>query len=228
MNNYLDKKIRGSATSGLKNNSSLFCVLSLSILLNACATDGGIRNSSGVASVNIDPTVQGPVNGLGIEGHDVISMTDQMVRDMLSYPVLARREKAPGVIIDAEYFINDSSQPINKNSITDRLRVNLNRAAAGRMKFIGRSYSKMVEQERDLKRQGVTDVGTTGLTKAKKGADFRLGGRISSIDSRSSISGLQQRYTQITFEMIDLENSEIVWSGIYEFARAAADDVVYR
>ena len=198
------------------------------LLFNACVTGGGVINAAGVTPVNVDPAVQGPVNGLGIEGHDVISMTDQMVRDMLSNTVLARREKVPGVIIDAEYFNNDSSQPINKNSITDRLRINLNRAAAGRMKFIGRSYSKMVEQERDLKRHGVTDVGTTGLTKAQKGADFRLGGRISSIDSRSAKTGLQQRYTQITFEMIDLENSEIVWSGIYEFARAAADDVVYR
>lgn len=203
-------------------------ILLFPLLFNACASDGGIKNSAGVAPVNVDPTVQGPVNGLGIEGHDIISMTDQMVRDMLSTPVLARRQIVPGVIIDAEYFNNDSSQPINKNSITDRLRINLNRAALGRMKFIGRSYSKMVEQERDLKRHGVTDIGTTGLTKAQKSADFRLGGRISSIDSRNSKTGLQQRYTQITFEMVDLENSEIVWSGIYEFSRAGADDVIYR
>lgn len=203
-------------------------MLILPLLINACVTGGGVKNAAGVTPVNVDPSVQGPVNGLGIEGHDVISMTDQMVRDMLSNPVLARREKVPGVIIDAEYFNNDSSQPINKNSITDRLRINLNRAAIGRMKFIGRSYSKMVDLERDLKRHGVTDIGTTGITKAQKGADFRLGGRISSIDSRSAKTGLQQRYTQITFEMIDLESSEIVWSGIYEFARAAADDVVYR
>lgn len=207
----------------------LVIVLSFTILLlPGCVTGGGVKNSSGVAPTDIDPSAKGPVTGVGIEGRDIISMTDQMVRDMLANPELSQREKAPGVIVDAEFFVNDSSQPINKNSITDRLRVNLNRAATGRMKFIGRSYSKMVEQERELKRQGVTDVGSTGLTKAQKGADFRLGGRITSLDSRNAKSGLQQRYTQITFEMIDLENSEIVWSGIYEFARASADDVVYR
>jgi hypothetical protein len=37
-----------------------------------------------------------------------------------------------------------------------------------------------------------------------------------------------QRYNQITFEMIDLERGTVAWSGIYEFARAAADDVIYR
>ena len=206
----------------------IFVVILYMMLLTGCATDGGVKNSAGVAPTSVDPAVKGPVGGVGIEGSDIISMTDQMMRDMLSYPVLAHRQKPAGVIIDAEFFINESSQPMNKNAITDRLRVNLNRAAAGRMKFVGRNYSKMVDQERDLKRQGVTDTGTTGLTKAHKGADFRLGGRITSLDSRNTKTGLQQRYTQITFEMVDLENSEIVWSGIYEFSRTGADDVVYR
>lgn len=209
-------------------SQSLCLILVFSFFLSGCVTDGDIKNPSGVPTRNIDPAVQGPTGGVGIEGSDIISMTDQMVRDMLSYPALANREKAPGVIIDAEFFVNDSSQPINKNSITDRLRVELNRAAGGRIRFIGRNYSKMVEQERDLKREGATDVATTGLTKAQKGADFRLGGRITSLDSRNTKTGMQQRYTQITFEMIDLESSEIIWSGFYEFSRAGADDVIYR
>jgi hypothetical protein len=85
-----------------------------------------------------------------------------------------------------------------------------------------------VEAERQLKRDGITDVGTTGMMRATLGADYRLGGRIASVDQRSSRSGMIQRFTQITFEMFDLESSEIVWSGIYEFLRAAADDAVYR
>jgi hypothetical protein len=86
----------------------------------------------------------------------------------------------------------------------------------------------MVAGERDLKRQGVTDVGTTGMTKAMLGADYRLSGVISTLDSRSAKTGIMQRYNQISFEMIDLESGQIVWSGLYEFARSAADDVVYR
>ena len=59
-------------------------------------------------------------------------------------------------------------------------------------------------------------------------ADFRLVGRITSADARNARTGLQQRYSQITFEMMDLETGVLVWSGLYEFARSAADDVVYR
>lgn len=156
-------------------------------------------------------------------------MTDRMLRDMLSTPSLAGRPTPPRVIVDSEYFTNESSQRLNKNIITDRLRVGLNRASSGRMVFVGREYASMVAQERDLKRTGVTDIGTTGLTKAAAGADFRLGGRIVSLDSIArSGSGLQQRYNQIVFEMVDLETGVIVWSGQYEFQRASADDVVYR
>lgn len=197
------------------------------LILGGCATTD-VPNASGVASHTLDPSQRGPVAGVGIEGSDIIAMTDAMMRDMLTNQQLAGKALAPRVIVDAEYFANESAQPINKNIITDRLRVNLNRASQGRMVFVGRNYAGMVSAERDLKRQGITDVGTTGLTKAQAGSDYRLGGRIASLDARNSRSGFQQRYNQITFEMIDLESGVIVWSGMYEFSRAGADDAVYR
>jgi len=197
------------------------------LFLSACATTG-VQNANGVAPATLDPAVRGPVAGVGLEGSDIIAMTDQMMRDMLASPQLAGAKVAPRVIIDAEYFQNDGAQPINRNAITDRLRINLNRAAQGRMIFVGRQYAGMVAQERDLKRQGVTDTGTTGLTKAQAGADYRLGGRMATVDARNPTTGMIQRYTQVTFEMVDLENSTIVWSNLYELSRAAADSVVYR
>ncbi len=204
-------------------------LVALVALVAGCATTTP-PNASGVATIAVNPGVGGPVQGVGIEGQDVIGMSDQMMRDMLNTPRLmqAHQGKAPRVIVDAGQFSNDSSQPINRNLITDRLRVALNRASSGRLQFVGRQYAQAVEAERALKRAGTTDVGTTGMTRAVMGADYRLGGRIASLDQRSGKSGLTQRYTQITFEMFDLESGEIVWSGIYEFARAAGDDVVYR
>lgn len=198
------------------------------LLLGGCAI--APPNASGVRTAELNPAVAGPVQGIGIEGQDVVSMADQMMRDMLGSPRLTQpaQGKVPRVIVDAQYFANDSSQPINRNIITDRLRVSLNRAAGGRMQFIGRQYVGAVEAERALKRSGTTDVGTTGLMKATLGADYRLGGRIASLDQKSTRTGLVQRLTQITFEMFDLESGEIVWSGMYDMSRAAADDVVYR
>lgn len=185
-------------------------------------------NASGLESVEQDPGRKGLVQGVGIEGQDIAGMTDQMMRDMLQEPLFSQNTVRPRVIIDAAYFVNESSQAINKNLITQRLLVNLNRAAKSKMFFVNRQNAAMVEGERALKRAGTVGLGTSGLTRAPEGADYRLSGKIASLDSRNAKSGLVQRLTQITFELTDLESAEIVWTGIYEFSRAGADDVVYR
>jgi len=195
------------------------------LLLSACQT---VQNTAGTPTTYVDPNSLGPVKGVGIESQDIVSMTDQMMRDMLTEPRLGNAATPPNVIIDSEYFVNESASRINRNTITDRLRVGLQRAAQGRMVFVGRHYANMVEAERGLKRQGVTDKGTNPTAKAQKGGDYRLGGRITSTEARDPLTGMIQRYTQIIFEMADLETGEIIWSGIYEFSKAAADDVIYR
>lgn len=206
-------------------------ILAPALLLGACAsttTTYPVVNAPGAATTYSDPGTRGPVSGIGIEAQDIVSMTDKMMRDMLTNATLAGRTPPPRVIIDAEYFANESSSRLNKNSITDRLRVSLNRASQGRMTFVGRQFADMVARERDLKRQGVTDTGTSGLAKAQLGGDYRPGGRITSLDARSPSTGQMSRYNQITFEMVDLETGQIVWSGIYEFLKTAQDDVIYR
>jgi hypothetical protein len=231
---YLERKggaWRGTAIHSLRVLSSIrwrgWFLLGMCGVFAGCATPGP-QYSAGVPARQIDPSTAGPVAGVGVEGRDYVSMTDQMIRDMLTNRTLAAREKAPRIVIDSQYFKVGGSQAINRDLITERLRVNLNRAAQGRMSFIDRTHLDAIQRERDLKRQGVTDTGTVGMTQAVAGSDFLLRGAISSQDSRSASTGMTQRYNQISFEMVDVESSEIVWSGLYEFARAAADDVVYR
>ena len=48
------------------------------------------------------------------------------------------------------------------------------------------------------------------------------------IDAIDRDTGTQSRYSQISFEMVDLELGTIVWSGLYEMRKAAKDNVVYR
>jgi PBP1b-binding outer membrane lipoprotein LpoB len=206
--------------------ANFMAFLSLStVLLAGCQT---VNNSAGTPTTYQDPATAGAIKGVGIESQDIISMTDQMMRDMLSEPRIANASQTPNIIIDAEYFYNESSSRLNKNSITDRLRVSLNRAAQGRMQFVGRHYADMVQKERNIKQAGVVDRGTLPSARAQKGGDYRLGGRITSLDARDPRTGMMSRYNQIVFEMVDLETAEIVWSGIYEFAKTAQDDIIYR
>lgn len=206
----------------------LLTVAASTIVLAGCQSTSTIDNSAGRATVYEDTRSPGKVQGVGVESQDIMAVTDQMMRDMLSNPQLMNREVSPRIIIDSQYFTNESSSRINKNMLTDRLRINLNRAANGRLTFVGREYADMVEKERDLKRMGVVDGGTIRSTQATAGADFRLVGRIMSLDAMDTQSQERSRYHQITFELIDLELGTYVWSGMYEFKKSAQDDIMYR
>lgn len=205
-------------------------VILASLSMVACGGNSArYDNSAGKATIYEDVgTTSNQVSGIGVESQDIVSMTDQMMRDMLQNPTLMGGVQAPRVIIDSQYMMNESTSTINKNMLTDRLRINLNRASNGRLVFVGRQYASMVAKERELKRQGMVDGGTIRTTQATAGADYRLGGRITSLDSMDSKTQLKSRYHQVTFEMIDLELGTIVWSGIYEFKKTAQDDIIYR
>lgn len=208
--------------------TTYIAALAAVLALSGCATPN-LNNSAGSRVVYQDvSTTSTQVAGVGMEAQDIVSSTDKMVRDILSNPAIAGRTTPPRIIIDSEYFANDSSSRVNKNLITDRLRIELNRAAQGRLVFVARHYGDMVSKEREAKRSGETDRGTIRSTKAKAGADFRLGGRITSLDANSSRTGTLSRYHQISFELIDLEYETIAWSGMFEFKKEAQDDVLYR
>jgi len=192
------------------------------------ARDRPLQNRGGVQARDLDPGGKGLVTGVGIEAHDIQTMTNQMARDMFASGFLNALDQAPRILIDEQEFRNEGSQIINRRMITQRLMTELNRAAQGRMSFVGQRYAGMVAKQRELKREGATDVGTTGLTGGQAGIDFFLGGAIMTLDSRDPRSGVVQRYNQIAFELVDAETGGVVWTGIYEFQRAAADDVVYR
>lgn len=209
-------------------NNQIAITLALLACLTGCASPN-LDNSPGRRVMYQDvSSPSATVAGVGVESQDVVSMTDKMVRDILSNPQVSGRGVAPRVVIDSEYFSNESSSRINKNAITDRLRIELNRASNGRLVFVALHYGDMIDKERERKRDGLADRGTLRTTKATAGGDFRLGGRITSLDAASTSSGNVSRYHQIIFEMMDLELGTIVWSGIYEFKKEARDDILYR
>ncbi len=186
-----------------------------------------MENAPGTPTAYQDVATSGLVRGTGIESQDVVGTVDKMVRHMLANPVLGNAARPPRVIMDAAYFENQSSQRLNKNVLIDQLATRLQIAANGRILFVDREHADMVEKERELKRSGVTDVGTTRLAKAVAGADYRLNGRITSLDGRTP-DGVIERYMQIVFRMTDLENGIVVWTNQYDFKKAGRDDVIYR
>ncbi|MDB5452967.1 MAG: hypothetical protein JWO33_1545 [Caulobacteraceae bacterium] len=201
-------------------------VLGLSVVGSVAAKEK--LKPQGSATVYRDVTAPSAVGGVGTESQDIISMSEAMARDLLTVPQLMNMATPPRIIVDSKYFRNESSEIIDKALITDRIRVGLSRAAQGRMRFIGREYAGAVAEERELKDTGAVDVATTGRTKAQAGADYRLVGRIGTRDAIDTRTGVTSRYSQYTFELLDMEYGELIWSNIYEFKKENRDDVVYR
>lgn len=164
--------------------------------------------------------------GVGVEAIDVITMTELMVNDIISSGLELSSEEKPKIIVDSNYLINDSSSIINKDLLTDRLRVGLIKNGRGLFRIVGRQNVAMVVQENELKEADVVS-GETADGKIL-GADFRLSGRITSIDAINTSTNQQTRYNQINFELIDLESSEVVWSNIYSFEKTGAQNVIYQ
>lgn len=193
---------------------------------NASAAD---RNRKGTQARDIAPSDRGPVFGVGLGSADVDALADAAVRDIMSRPDIVGGTVPPRIVVDSEKLSNNSSQRIDRDMIADALRASLNRAAAGRIRFVSRESMDIIMRERELKRSGVADVGTRGMTRGVSGLDFTLIGRITSLDARDARSGLIQRRTQVVFELVDMETGDIPWTGQpFVIQRAAGDDVVYR
>jgi PBP1b-binding outer membrane lipoprotein LpoB len=172
-----------------------------------------------------DPQSLGRVAGLGIEPQDINAMSDKMVRSMLSNVALAGGRR-PRVIVDSADVSNESSMTMNANLLTDNLLSGLSASAAGRMTFLSRESAAMVERERRLKRDGVVDSGTLPSAPVA-GADYKLRVRITD-QVATAQNGTRAKYFQVLFQMVDLETTEIVWTGIDQLRKSGQDDVVYR
>ena len=197
-------------------------------LLPGCASRPAAPPPAPAAAVTYrDVGSTGMVAGVGTESQDIVAVTDRMVRDILASPFMAGLSRPPVILIDRERFEVEANQRINKSLIIERLRINLQRAAGGRLLFVSRVAAADVATERDLKERGITDAGTRNLGDKVAGPDFRLYSRMDTQDKRDG-RGTVERYTLFSFDLVDQQRSLSVWANTYEFQKAGRDDVVYR
>lgn len=180
-------------------------------------------------SVYEDETTPGEIQDVGFESQDILSMADRMMRDIMANPFWMKgrgsnsQTPSPRLIIDSTCFTNEGTNPLNLNMITDRIGVELNRAAKGRMIFLAREFIQAIEKERTLKRQGVISHGAVTGSDLPLGADYKLCGNITTLDkiSRDRISS----FTQVAIKIVDLETAAIDWSGIYSFRKVGPNNL---
>lgn len=200
------------------------------VAMAGCASVDSGRNASAAPHATYQDSTSGSqvVSGVGIESQDILSATDTMVRDIMATPEVVGRQTAPKIIMDPAYFVNDSSSRVNTKLLVNRLSASLNRAAKGKLRFLGRTEGNLASKERDLKADGDVDAGTIQKVKVPRGADFILRGTITSQDAILKGPQTVRRYTNINFRLQEVDSDEVVWENNYDFTKEAQDDVIYR
>jgi hypothetical protein len=182
------------------------CVLSLSVaLLAACGT----------TDRRIDPDAPDPVGGGALQSQDIGAMADAMTRDLIAQGILRSNDPEQRITFHVMSLRNDSSDPIDKELILTRIRTQLHRALGRQVRILDRSQESLeeVRAERAAKRAGGVTANPNQAGEVA-GSDYALKGTIKD----RVLQGRDRKtvYYVITFELTDLETTELVWTNEYE------------
>jgi uncharacterized protein (TIGR02722 family) len=209
------------------NTTDRFIILSsvaASAAFFAGCANQGVQNPSGVPVTQMNPDEQGFVAGTGVESQDLQAVTDKMARSILGTPAIAGAATPPRIVIDP--VENATRFPINKDIFTDRIRIQLNSKATGRVIFLARDRMAALERERELKQSGQVTSSYDPNPVAFKGADYFLTGKLEGITTQTTAG--TSDYILYSFQLIDARTSEIVWEDSAEIKKQGLEDAAYR
>lgn len=181
------------------------------LTLTACA---------GASMERVDPRADDDVGGTLIDSADVIAATEAASADLTKVLLASTRND---LVVAFATIKNESIQPFNTALLTDRMRNSLVRQTSPRVKYLAREQIDEILREREGKRTGVFEGKEM---KGLLGADYLLTGRINSLSKR--YEGDRADYFQLNFQLVDAEDSTIVWSDAYEFKKVGDAGVIYQ
>ena len=188
----------------------LFLVL---FVFYACAASS---DAIPVREVAVDEDLK--LAGLGIESKDINSISKTIVADLLLSDFYHESKTTPIIVLEGEYFINESSYIINTNLLADRMRVSLIRETKRKLRFVTRQNLQAL----------IDEAQTSGSDIDLVQAQYRMTARITSIHGVSNQTGAKSNYFQFSFELLDLQTGSILWANIYDVRKIGGDDTIYR
>jgi penicillin-binding protein activator len=206
----------------LQKCRSSFAIIVAAGLVSGCAS--GVKNPSGIPVTQMRPDEQGFVAGTGIESQDLVAVTDQMARSILSIPQIANAQGTPRIVLDP--VKNETRFPINKDMFLTRIRVQLNSKAMGKVIFLARDRMSTLERERALKQSGQVTASSDPNIVEFKGADYFLTGSLQGLTTRTAAG--TSDYILYSFQLYDSRTSDIVWEDSAEIKKQGLEDAAYR
>jgi penicillin-binding protein activator len=191
-------------------------VLAIFMLAVAAFATGCGQNSA-----YVNPDEPDKLGGTGIDSQDVRTVAQQMSRDILKSSAIMQSTQKP--VIALLPTKNETRFRVDTDIITLQMRDGLNQFAGDRMTFVERSLMNDINAERAAKRAGET---TASTQKQVLGADYYLTGTLKSISK--SAGDKRSDYIYYSFELVDAENSAVVWTGGYDVKKVGERGVLYR
>jgi PBP1b-binding outer membrane lipoprotein LpoB len=111
-------------------------------LIAGCAS--GVQNPSGVPVTRLNADEKGFVAGTGVESQDLVAVTDKMARSILAVPEIQKAQGLPRVVLLP--VENQTRFAFNKDIFLDRIRVQLNSKAQGKVRFLARDRMEALER----------------------------------------------------------------------------------
>ena len=191
-------------------------------LIAGCAS--GVQNPAGVPVTQLNADEKGFVAGTGVESQDLVAVTDKMARSILAIPEIQKAQGLPRVVLLP--VENQTRFAFNKDIFLDRIRVQLNSKAQGKVRFLARDRMEALEKEREMKRAGQLTSSSDPVVQEFKGADFFLTGKLSGMTTKARAG--TSDYILYTFQLIDPRTSDIIWEDSAEIKKQGTEDAAYR
>jgi penicillin-binding protein activator len=205
------------------NRIATLSVLAAAALMTGCASSG-VKNPDGVPVTELRADERGFVAGTGIESQDIVTVADKMARGVLAVPEIANAKSVPRIVMLP--VINETRFRINKDIFLEEIMALLNEKSAGKVRFLARERMADLERERQLKQSGQVTSSTDPNLNQFKGADFMLTGKLIGQSTRTAAG--TSDYVLYSFQLIEPNTSDIVWSGSHRIKKQGLEDAAYR
>ncbi len=181
----------------------------------------------GTIDRRVDPDAPDSVGGAVLQSQDIRTMADLMARDVKASGVLTSAPANERIAFHITEMVNESSDTINRSIILTKLRTELFRSFGGRVQILDRSADGLeaVRREREAKRAGAVTSKESQRGEVL-GSDYVLKGRIQ--DRVVQAGDIKSAYYLVTFELTNLETSELMWTNSYETKFESEKSVIAR
>ena len=156
---------------------------------------------------------------------DMHDVTQGIVSDMLASRFLKDAAQPPILMIAG--IQNRTQQFADMKNLSDRMRTML--LQSGKARFINESRRADLLKEQGYQAANATPETQVAVGK-QLGAKYMISGSFTEMNQSSPrqvrISKQEIKYYKLTFEVTDLETSEIVWTQEKEFARKASTPLI--